>query len=218
MIQIVGFMAFWKPSVKSFIEKNDLEGLDDLLSSNPYLANEGVSIPFEFFCRTKAHPLHRICDPVFTKKITDQDALKLAKVLIRHGSRIEGNKNTNQEDPPLLAAASLHAEQVAIYLLELGADPHVIHSDGSSALHWATFCGRDKLVSTLISKGVDIDQKDFEHQGTAIKWAIHWLTIQDTENKGNQMECIRLLLAAGADIKGLDQVSKNLISPLLRTP
>ncbi len=186
--------------------------MNQLLSEDQKLANKGITIPFELFCNTYAHPLHRICDAVFAKKISDQDAIQLASVLITHGSRVDGNRETSQEDPPILAAASLHAELLGIYLIEKGADPNVIGSDGASALHWAAFCGKDKLVSKLISSGADIDLKDSEHKSTPIQWAIHCIISGDLGNKGNQIDCIRLLVAAGSDVGQLDHQTKDFLS------
>ncbi len=204
-------MAFWKPTVKSLIEKNDPAGLDHLLSSKPDMANEGITIPFDLFCQTTAHPLHRIADAVFSNRISDQDALELAKVLLKHGASIEGFQGSKQ-DAPILAAASLHAEQYGIFLLENGADSNVIGSDGASALHWAAYCGSDKLVVALIAAGAKINLTDSQHQSTPLQWAIHCITSNDTANKANQAECIKLLISAGADTEGLDQEAKAIIS------
>jgi hypothetical protein len=67
-------------TVKKLIEQKNADGLRKTLADNPELANEGITIPYELFCRTKAHPLHRICDAVFARKITNEEAITLAKV------------------------------------------------------------------------------------------------------------------------------------------
>ncbi len=136
-----------KHELKTLIENKDYEGIRRLLASNSNLANEGITIPYDRKCRTKGHPLHRICDAVFAKKITDEEAIEIAKILLEFGANINGAKIKEKQDSPLLAAASLHAENLGIFYIERGADIHYAGSqDGATALHWAAYCGRDKLV------------------------------------------------------------------------
>ncbi len=65
--------------MKTLIENKDYEVIRRLLSNNPNLANEGITIPYDSKCASKAHPLHRICDAVFAKKIQMRKLLKLQK-------------------------------------------------------------------------------------------------------------------------------------------
>lgn len=190
-----------KPTVKKLIERKDNDGLRQLLADNPNLANEGITIPYDFFCRTKAHPLHRLCDAVFAGKMTDEEAITLAKTFLENGADIDGGKKGGT---PLLAAASLHAEQLGIFYIDNGADINFTdENDNASALHWAAFCGRDKLVNKLIHSKVILDEPDKSYQCTPLGWAIHSLMLKDTDSKHNQIACIKLLLQAGADVKKL---------------
>lgn len=210
-------MNLFKPSVKKLIENRDYSGLKQLLSDYPNLANKGITIPFDLICRAKAHPLHRICDAVFAGKITDSDAVELAKVFLENGANIDGDKNKN-EGTPLLAAASLHAEQVGIFYIDNGADVYYTYkSDGASALHWAAFCGRDKLVESLISANAEIDELDTTHKSTPVGWAIHSLQSNDMGNKHNQLNCIKLLLKSGADSKKLDKDKNDYLLSLSKS-
>ena len=114
-------MNLLKPQIKKLIETKDFEGLNQFLVNNPNLVNEGITIPFDFLCRVKAHPLHRICDGVISGKITDSEARKFAEIFLNNGANIDGDKDKN-EGTPLLAAASLHAEQTGIFYIENAAD------------------------------------------------------------------------------------------------
>ena len=198
-------------TIKKLIEQKDADGLRKTLADNPSLANEGITIPYEFFCRTKAHPLHRISDAVFAHKMTDEEAVKLAKIFLEFGADINGYNN---DGSPLLAAASLHAEQLGIFYIDNGANVNITdENDNASALHWAAFCGRDKLVDKLIKSNAVIDQPDKTHQSTPLGWAIHCLSSNDEGNRYNQLACIKLLIQAGADIKKLsDEAKENLHS------
>lgn len=197
-------------NVKRLIEQKDADGLRKALAYKPKLANEGITIPYELFCRTKAHPLHRICDAVFAKKMTDEEAITLAKVFLEFGADINGYNDGS----PLLAAASLHAEQLGIFYIDNGADINITDvNDNASALHWAAFCGRDKLVDKLIKSNAVFDKPDRTYQSTPLGWAIHCLSSNDEGNLHNQLACIKLLIQAGADIEKLSvEAKENLFS------
>lgn len=201
-------MQLFNSPVKKLIEKVDADGLHVLLEDRPNLANENISIPFEVLCRKKAHPLHRICDPVFSGKITDEDATLLAKVFLSHGARINGDME-HGEGSPLLAAASLKAEQVGMLLIDEGADIHYTYqNDGVSPLHWASYCGLNLLVARLIEAKAEIDKQDKNYDSTPLGWALHALESVEEGKEKKQAKCVQLLLEAGADIEKLDEVKK----------
>lgn len=193
-------------TVKKLIEQKDTDGLRKKLADNPNLANEGITIPYDFFSRIKAHPLHRICDAVFAQKMTDKEAIILAKIFLEYGADINGYNDGS----PLLAAASLHAEQLGIFYIDNGADINITDkNDNASSLHWAAFCGRDKLVDKLIKSNAALDEPDKTYQSTPLGWAIHCLSSNDVGNRHNQLTCIKLLLQAGAKIKKLSVEAKE---------
>lgn len=106
-----------------------------------------------------------------------------------------GDNNT-----PLIAASSLNAEKSGIFYIEQGADIfYAAKSDGATALHWAAFCGMDKLVEELIRKGANINQPDNSFNSTPAGWAIHALISKNNDNIYHQSECVKLLLRAGAN-------------------
>lgn len=209
-------MNFIKPQIRKLIERKDFNGLKQVLTSNPDLANEGITIPYALFCRIKAHPLHRICDGVSSGKIADSEAIELARIFLACGAHIDGD-GMKDGGTPLLAAASLHAEQLGIFYIDNGADVHDTGgNDGASALHWAAYCGQDKLVNRLIEAGAAIDRPDTEHKSTPLGWALHALMTSDQEHAGNRMACVKLLLAAGADECELGKEVKDYLKTLAK--
>jgi ankyrin repeat protein len=147
-------------------------------------------------------------------KLTDDEAVRLAKVFLTHGANIDGDKDKD-EGTPLLAAASLHAEQVGIFYIDYGADVHYTYKkDGASALHWAAFCGRDQLVERLIKSSAAIDEPDTVHQSTPTGWALHALMTNDKPNTHHQVPCIKLLLKAGANTEKLNEEAMGYLKTL----
>jgi len=183
--------------IKKLIETKNHEAIRLLLSNNPDLANEGIS--YDELNTAKAHPLHRICDAVFSKKITDEEAIDIAKIFLDHGANINGGKIEAGKDTPLIAAASLHAEQLGIFYIENGAEIHSTGCNGASALHWAAYCGKNKLLERLIYEKAEIDLRDSSFNATPLGWAIHALMTDDEIDKHGHVKCIKLLLRAGSD-------------------
>jgi uncharacterized protein len=194
----------------NLISSNDSARIREILIDNPALANEGVPLADTLFSK-KGHPLHRLCDAVFEKKITDEQAVAIAKILIEFGADVDGYRSSGDNNTPLIAAASLHAEKLGVFYIEQGADVfYTPKSDGATALHWAAFCGRDKLVDKLIVAGANIDQPDTRYNSTPTGWAIHALLSNDGDIY-HQPECIKILLRAGADKSLLDDRSMRFL-------
>lgn len=204
-------------NIKALIENKDYDGIRKLLLHYPELANEGITIPFDYNSKLKAHPLHRICDAVFTNRITDSEAIEIAEIFLDFGANINGSEIKENEDTPLLAAASLHAEQLGIFYIHHGADIHYRgRHDGATAIHWAAYCGRDKLVERLIEEKASIDQSDSAYNSTPLGWAIQPIIKNDQNNSYHQVDCIKSLLRAGADPGKLDSTKINYLHHLAK--
>lgn len=209
--------------MKQLINSKDYEAIRKVLAADPSLANEGIA--FDDDNTTKAHPLHRISDGVFANSYTDREGVEMARIFLEYGANVNGNKLTEGQDSPLTAAASLHAEELAIFLIDNGADIHHKGFFGGTALHWAAWVGRDKLVARLISEKAAIDQTCITHKGTPLLWAVHGYKFGGDKNRYHQVDCVRLLLEAGAvrsipNIEGttalefLEEVDTEMISLL----
>ena len=183
--------------IKELILNRDYEGLRKALSGNPALANEGI--PYDENNSAKAHPLHRLCDAVFNNTLTDEEAIEIAGIFLKHGANINGNTAEEKKDTPLIAAASLNAEDTGIFYVDQGADIHHAGCHGGTALHWAAWTGRDKLVKRLLQEKQDINKLCIDHTATPLFWAVHGYMFNNGKNRHHQIECARLLLEAGAD-------------------
>lgn len=184
--------------MRELLMNTDFAGIRKALQNNPQLANEGIPC-LDGKNPARAHPLHRLCDGVISDLYTDEDALEMAKIFLEFGADINGVKMVDNRDTPLVAAASLHAEKTAIYYIGQGADIKHRGGHGGTALHWAAWVGRDKLVKKLIEEGAEINIRCVEFKGTPLLWAVHGYKHAGSKNRLNQIECARLLLAAGAD-------------------
>jgi len=183
--------------MKDLIDHKDYKGIEQALSNNPNLANEGI--PYDNLNTTKAHPLHRICDGVFSGKYTDEEAVTMAKIFLEYGANINGNELIEKQDTPLTAAASLHADHVAIFYIENGANINHAGCHGGTALHWAAWCGRDKVVRKLIQQGAEINKKCIDFKATPLFWAVHGLKNGGTNSMRDSLECVKILIQSGAD-------------------
>jgi hypothetical protein len=192
----------------NLILNKDYEGIRKALSENPKLAHEGL--PCDEKTLKKGHPLHRLCDFVFSGKLTDEEAVKIAELYLAFGAEVNGYELILKKDTPLLAASSLHADRVALLYIEHHANIHHQGCHGATALHWAAWCGRDKLVKRLIEKGADINSRCIDFQSTPLFWAVKSHT--EENDPYHQIECIKLLIQAGADKNILNAAGKTIYS------
>lgn len=176
------------------IAQKDLEGIRSAISVNQSLANQGIALDHS---NAKAHPLHRLADGVFANVYTDQDAVEMAKLFLEFGADINGGKLIEKKDSPLIAACSLHADLLALYYIEQGADIHHAGTHGGTALHWSAWCGRPVLVGALLKAGATVNQNCIDFKSKPLRWA--GLGYQRTPNAKleDYQECERLLEEAG---------------------
>ena len=199
-------------TMKKLIDNKDYQGIEQALANDPSLANEGI--PYDSVNTTKAHPLHRICDGVFSAIYTDAEGVQMAKIFLVHGANINGNGLIEKQDTPLVAAASLYADQVALLYIENGADLNHAGCHGGTALHWAAWCGRDQVVKKLVQQGAEINKICIDFKATPLFWAVHGLKNGGTSSSSDSLECVRILLQAGAD-KNIPNCDGNIAFDLL---
>jgi uncharacterized protein len=199
--------------MKKLIETVDLEGIREALSENPALANLGL--PVDDQNATLAHPLHRICDGVFNGLYSDAQAAAMAKLFLDHGANIDGFGLVDAKDSPLTAAASLQADEVALLYISKGADIQHRGCHGGTALHWAAWCGRDRVVRRLIEANAEVNRKCIDFQSTPLFWAVHGYTFGGEKNLHHQHACVKLLIEAGAE-KNTRNFEGYLVTDLLR--
>ncbi len=183
--------------MRNLLLTNQILAIKQALSANPSLANEGI--PFDEKNTTKAHPLHRIADGVFCNVFSDEQAVEIAKVFLQHGADIDGDTLLEKRDTPLIAAASLNADRLAILYIDNGANIHHQGTHGGTVLHWACWCGREALVKRLLQENPAINQHCIDFSSTPLFWTIHGFKNTDQKNPSSYLECVRLLLEAGAD-------------------
>lgn len=184
-------------SLKKLINNNDLDGIKAQVAKEPRLCNE--IIKWGLLNKNQVHPLHYLCDRVFSKDMDDKLAGEIAQLLIDNGAKVDGYGFEELKDTPLVAATSLSADAVALALINAGADIHHAGCFGGTALHWAAWCGRDEVVSRLLQEEIDLDRRCVTHQSTAFFWAAHGLLNAGEHSKHNQRECARIIKDAGAD-------------------
>ncbi len=179
--------------VKTAIDAANADALRGLLSKDP-----GQSDNLIRWGNCLTHPLHYISDMVFAGTVAKGTELPLVDVLIEAGADVNFNKGGASETP-LIGAASLGAQNIALRLLDAGADPQLLGMFGETALHWAALLGEERLVARLAPLS-NLDLRDGKYDSPPIGWAIHGLADPPVGDHGQQRQVIFDLLAAGASV------------------
>jgi len=197
--------------MKQAIESGNVEVLANFLSQQPDVAKALVS--FGQSNEYHVSPIHYVCDCVFEHKIDKPSALLMVKLLLDSGVDINGPAEPGQ-DSPLVAACSLHCDEIALLLLSRNADTSRRGTHGGTCLHWASWTGADRVVKQLLTKPLDLEDCENDFACTPLLWAINGLLTRKGSNVRNQEEVIKLLVRAGANIHAKDQEGNSAVSVL----
>jgi uncharacterized protein len=176
-----------------FLFSQNIKTLDETLTKDPSLATIEISLPDN---PATAHPLHRICDVVFSGLYSEETGLEMAKIFLKHGADVNPPV-ADGKDSPLTAACSLGCDSIALLYIDHGARIDHRGCHGGTALHWSAWCGRDALVARLVDMHPDINQLCTDFKSTPLFWAIHGYRF--SKDRFHQVECAKILLSHGAD-------------------
>lgn len=181
-------------NIRNLVFSVNPQALNEALNAQPALANEELSLPDN---PATAHPLHRICDAVSNGYYSEETGVEIAKLFLKYGADLNGAYRDGK-DSPLTAACSMRCDQLALLFIEQGARIDHKGCHGGTALHWASWCGRDAVVEKLVTLQTDLNQLCSDFKSTPLFWAAHGYRAGE-ENRHHQVNCARILLAHGAD-------------------
>lgn len=181
-------------NIRDLVFSANIQELNIVLSTHAELANEEFSLPDH---PATAHPLHRICDAVSSGYYHEETGVEVAKLFLKYGADLNVVL-VDGKDSPLTAACSLRCDQLALFYIEQGARIDHKGCHGGTALHWASWCGRDEVVEKLVTLHADLNQLCIDFKSTPLFWAAHGYRA-GKENHHHQINCARILLAHGAD-------------------
>ena len=183
--------------VKTAICDGDADGLRRHLAQDSAQANALIKWGTNGCLHT--HPLHYVSDMLFNGVLEKGKELPLVEALIEAGAAVDFRKDGKRETP-LIGAASLGAEDVALRLLDAGAAPELRGEFGETALHWAALLGEERLAARLIGR-TDVNLRDERYKSSPLGWAVHGWCNPPAGNQERQREVAALLVAAGATVE-----------------
>ena len=184
--------------VKTAICDGDADALRRLLGRDSAQANALITWGTNGCIST--HPLHYVSDMLFNGVLRKGKELPLVEALLNAGAAVDFRKDGKRETP-LIGAASLGAEDVALRLLDAGAAPELRGEFGETALHWAALLGEERLAARLTGGTTDINLRDERYKSSPLGWAVHGWCNPPAGNQGRQCEVAAQLVAAGATIE-----------------
>nr|XP_045008157.1 DNA-binding protein RFXANK [Jaculus jaculus]XP_045008161.1 DNA-binding protein RFXANK [Jaculus jaculus] len=127
-------------------------------------------------------------DSLSIHQLAAQGELSQLKDHLRKGDNLV-NKPDERGFTPLIWASAFGEIETVRFLLEWGADPHILAKERESALSLASMGGYTDIVGLLLECDVDINIYDW-NGGTPLLYAV----------RGNHVKCVEVLLARGADL------------------
>lgn len=176
----------------------DLAKVKELLARDPALVNaredwnypELKEYPYSMWSRSYT-PLHRAAKNGHTA---------VAKLLVANGADV--NAKTDGGETPLHGAALMNHNDMMELLLMHGTNANAVFSGGLTpgltVLHWVTMRGYRDLAEVLLSKGAQVNIKDY-----AGRTPLHWAAI-----KGYN-DLVELLLSYQANINAKDETGRT---------
>ena len=102
----------------------------------------------------------------------------------------------------IVMAAWYDQREAVTFLLDHGVDPGARRAhDGSTALHVASYSGYPALVELLLARGAPVNVNDAVYGTPPLVWALHAWLAEGRRNAADYRAIIRMLLAAGAEVK-----------------
>lgn len=98
----------------------------------------------------------------------------------------------------LLRACQLDREAGVRLLVALGWSLRQEGPWGGTALHWAAWHGRPRIVGALLALGAPVDQRDSQYGSSPIAWGAHGSAFGRSGAEADYVAAVRLLAAAGA--------------------
>lgn len=127
-------------------------------------------------------------DSLSIHQLAAQGELSQLKEHLRKGDNLV-NKADERGFTPLIWASAFGEIETVRFLLDWGADPHILAKERESALSLASMGGYTDIVGLLLEHDVDINIYDW-NGGTPLLYAV----------RGNHVKCVEALLARGADL------------------
>ncbi|MBN2652556.1 MAG: ankyrin repeat domain-containing protein [Spirochaetales bacterium] len=121
------------------------------------------------------------------KMVREGDREKLQKLYFKQGVSVD--ERDEEGKTPLYLAIELGFDDIAKFLIDIGADPNIPNNEGQTPLFIASEKNNLQIVELLLKAGADIDSKD-SYGRTAMYYAVY------TEN----FRMMEILKENGADI------------------
>ncbi|MDG2222556.1 MAG: ankyrin repeat domain-containing protein [Rubripirellula sp.] len=115
-----------------------------------------------------------------------------------HEKGAEIDKATRFNKTPLMLAVGAGQGEIATWLIQQGADIDTRLEHGGNLVHEAVFWRQPEMLELVIKHGADVNAVT-KDQGSGLHWTAGRLNPVDSKENHKVIECIKILVASGAD-------------------
>lgn len=137
----------------------------------------------------------------FIHALNNGDLESVKRLLSMDKTLLARPKKGDSGKQPLHFAIEFRQPEIALYLIDQGADINDMVEEQTTFLHYAAIYGLCEVIKVLLQKGLQIDQPS-QSGITALAFSIHF----------NKPEVTRFLIEQGASVHALDTSGKGILT------
>ena len=203
----------WDAAIDAIV-KDDLRSFTQLLKKNPELAQAG-SVQ-EFFIKPIARQIYK--GDTLLHVAAAGYRVEISGLLLKNGARVNAANRRGAQPLHYAAVGARDAKQqekILALLVRAGANPDARDKGGVTPLHRAVRTRSSVAVKQLLKLGASLRSKNEELGSTPLHLAVQTTGASGSGSKQarvEQMEIIRILLAAGAKPSDKNKAGKTVLA------
>ncbi|XP_067912997.1 ankyrin repeat domain-containing protein 61-like [Heterodontus francisci] len=133
------------------------------------------------------------------------------QLLCQHGVQVNATTQGRSRDTAMHLAVRHGAWPAVSILARHGADLEAADQHGMTPLHMASGLLNQRMMEELLGRGARVDSRVASSGSTPLQLAVHAASSKGGQQLGAGLDCVRMLLAAGASVDTQDRQGRTAV-------